>query len=95
MADLANSPTERVAPFPDTPARLVSPGAANFVFFDPGMEHEVCKCRMSAKGVDTARAFPPRRDWARVTMGTTEEMKVFAKVLREVLAGQIPSVGKL
>ena len=60
-------------------------GAGNFVFFDPGMPHEEFRGRMRAKGVDTARSFPPRKDWARVTMGTTEEMKVFAGVLPEVL----------
>ncbi len=62
-------------------------GAGNFVFFNPGMKHEEFKGKMKAKGVDTSRPFPPRRDWARVTMGTTEEMKIFAKVLRDVLAG--------
>ena len=62
-------------------------GAGNFVFLDPGMAHEEFKQKMQAMGVNTARPFPPRRDWARVTMGTTEEMQQFAKVLPEVLAG--------
>jgi len=62
-------------------------GAGNFVFFNPRMPHAEFKGSMQARGVDTARPFPPRRDWARVTMGTTEEMQVFAKVLREVVAG--------
>ena len=62
-------------------------GAGNFVFFNPGMPHEEFKLRMQVKGVSTARPFPPRKDWARVTMGTAEEMKIFAKVLPEVIAG--------
>jgi len=62
-------------------------GAGNFVFFSPGIPHDKFRASMRAKGVDTARPFPPRGDWARVTMGTTEEMKIFARVLREVIAG--------
>ena len=62
-------------------------GAGNFVFFNPGMPHEEFKHRMQVKGVSIARPFPPRKDWARVTMGTAEEMKIFAKVLPEVIAG--------
>jgi histidinol-phosphate aminotransferase len=62
-------------------------GAGNFVFFNPGIPHDYFGASMRARGVDTARPFPPRRDWARVTMGTTEEMQIFAEVLREVVAG--------
>jgi len=61
-------------------------GAGNFVFFNPGVPHQEFRSRMRARNVDTARSFPPRKDWARVTMGTTEEMNLFAKVLPEVVA---------
>lgn len=61
-------------------------GAGNFVAFNPGIPHDEFRASMRARGVDTARPFPPRRDWARVTMGTTEEMRIFAEVLREVIA---------
>lgn len=62
-------------------------GAANFVFFNPGMEHVEFKQKMADKDVNTARPFPPRPNWARVTMGTTEEMQQFARVLPQVLGG--------
>ena len=62
-------------------------GAGNFVFFNPRMPHDEFRGSMRARGVDTARPFAPRGDWARVTMGTTDEMQIFAKVLREVVAG--------
>jgi len=63
-------------------------GAGNFVFFNPHMAHDEFRAAMRARGVDTARPFAPRRDWARVTMGTTEEMKVFAAALREVVPAE-------
>lgn len=63
-------------------------GAGNFVFLNPGMAHAEFRQRMRDKGVNTARSFPPRPDWARVTMGTTEEMQQFARVLPEVVGGR-------
>ena len=51
------------------------------------MPHQEFRQRMRMSGIDTARSFPPRKNWARVTMGTTEEMRFFAKVLPEVIAG--------
>ena len=60
-------------------------GVGNFVFLDPKMPHAEFKKRMKMKGVDTARSFSPRKDWARITIGTTEEMNVFAKVFPEVI----------
>jgi len=62
-------------------------GAGNFVFFNPGMEHAEFKQKMADKGVNTARPFPPRPNWARVTMGTTGEMQQFARVLPQVIGG--------
>ena len=62
-------------------------GAGNFVFLNPKMPHQKFRQRIRMSGVDTARSFPPRKNWARVTMGTTEEMRFFAKVLPEVIAG--------
>lgn len=62
-------------------------GAGNFVFFNPRMEHAEFKQKMADRKVMTARPFPPRPNWARVTMGTTEEMQQFARVLPQVLGG--------
>ena len=60
-------------------------GMGNFVFLDPKMPHEKFRRMMRKNGVDTARSFPPRKNWARVTMGTTEEMEVFTQVLPKVV----------
>ncbi|MEC9415844.1 MAG: histidinol-phosphate transaminase [Pseudomonadota bacterium] len=60
-------------------------GMGNFVFLDPKMPHDKFRRMMRENGVDTARSFPPRKNWARVTMGTSEEMKVFARILPKVL----------
>lgn len=62
-------------------------GAGNFVFFNPRMEHAEFKQKMADRNVNTARPFPPRPNWARVTMGTTEEMQQFAEVLPQVIGG--------
>ncbi len=60
-------------------------GAGNFVFIDPKLSNAEFKERMLAQGIGAARPFPPKPDWARVTIGTTEEMKVFAEALPKVL----------
>ena len=62
-------------------------GAGNFVFINTGMPNSEFKAKMAAKNVNTARPFPPRATWARVTMGTTEEMQQFAEVLPQVIGG--------
>lgn len=57
----------------------------NFSFIDPKLSNAEFKKRMLAHGIEAARPFPPKADWARVTIGTTEEMKVFADVLPKVI----------
>lgn len=52
-----------------------------FRFFNPGMENAEFNQKMADKGANTARPFPLRPIWARVTMGTTEGMQQFASVL--------------
>ena len=59
--------------------------AGNFVFIDPKMSHAEYNKRMLAQGIQAARQFPIKSDWARITIGTTEEMEVFAKALPEVI----------
>ena len=59
--------------------------AGNFVFIDPKMSHAEYNKRMLAQGIGAARQFPPKADRARITIGTTEEMKVFAKALPAVI----------
>jgi histidinol-phosphate aminotransferase len=60
-------------------------GAGNFVFIDPKMTNAEYKSRMLAQGIGAGRQFPPKADWARITIGTTEEMKAFAKALPAVI----------
>jgi histidinol-phosphate aminotransferase len=59
--------------------------AGNFVFIDPKMSHAEYNKRMLAQGIQAARQFPIKDDWARITIGTTEEMKVFARALPAVI----------
>ena len=51
------------------------------------MSNEEFKKRMLSHGMEGARPFYPKPDWARVTIGTTEEMQVFADALPEIVAG--------
>lgn len=59
--------------------------SGNFVFFDPKMSYAEYNKRLLAQGIIGARQFPIKQDWARITIGTTEEMEVFAKVLPTVI----------
>jgi histidinol-phosphate aminotransferase len=59
----------------------------NFSFIDPKMSNAEFKKRMKSHGLEAARSFPPMPDWARVTIGTTEEMAVFAEALPKIVAG--------
>ena len=59
--------------------------AGNFVFIDPKMSHAEYNQRMQAQGIQAARQFPIKDDWARITIGTTEEMQVFARALPAVI----------
>jgi len=62
-----------------------SDAVANFSFINPKMSNAEFKARMLANGIEAARPFPPKADWARVTIGTTEEMKIFAEALPKVV----------
>jgi histidinol-phosphate aminotransferase len=57
----------------------------NFVFFHAGMPAAAVQQRMLAKGFLIGRAFPPYNDWARISIGTPEEMRQVAQLLPEVL----------
>ena len=60
--------------------------SGNFVFIDPKMSNAEFKERMLKQGIGAARPFPPKPDWARVTIGTTEEMQAFAQALPKVVS---------
>jgi len=63
------------------------PSQANFVFFKLGKDVQAQAFRdvMEKKhGILVGRTFPPYNDYCRVSMGTMDEMKIFATALREV-----------
>jgi len=59
------------------------PSHTNFVFFNLGKEVEPFREAMQKRGILVGRAFPPLTKWCRVSMGTMEEVKLFAAALRE------------
>ncbi len=58
----------------------------NFVFFQTGMPISMFADKMRAENVLVARPFPPMLDWARITIGTPEDMAVCHAALKKVLA---------
>ena len=65
--------------------KRVAPSQTNFVFFQSGLPVEKVQAAMRAKGYLIGRAFPPYNDWARVSIGTPDEMKAFVAALPETL----------
>jgi histidinol-phosphate aminotransferase len=57
----------------------------NFVFFDTGMPVEKVQAAMLTKGFLIGRAFPPYTTWARISIGTPDEMKRVAAALPEIV----------
>ncbi len=53
----------------------------NFVFFEAGRPANDVRMALEGKGFLVGRAFPPYSTWARVSVGTPEEMHAFARVL--------------
>jgi histidinol-phosphate aminotransferase len=58
----------------------------NFVFFKTGMPIKDFQDKMKAEMVLVARPFPPLTEWARISIGTPEEMAVCHAALKKVLA---------
>jgi histidinol-phosphate aminotransferase len=58
----------------------------NFVFFQTGRPHAEVHAAMMRESVSIACAFPPRTDWARITIGLPEENALARAALRKVLA---------
>lgn len=58
----------------------------NFVFFHTGMPAVDFIGRMRAEGIEVGRPFPPLLDWARISIGLSEEMEQCHRALRKVLA---------
>jgi len=58
----------------------------NFVFVKTGMLIKDFQDKMKAENVLVARPFPPLLEWARISIGTPEEMAVCHAALKKVLA---------
>ncbi len=57
----------------------------NFVFFKSGRSINHLIPAMKEQGVLIGRPFPPLYDWARISTGTMEEMKLFGTALKRVM----------
>jgi histidinol-phosphate aminotransferase len=66
--------------------RRTMPSQTNFVFFHAGRPVEQVHARLLERGFLIGRPFPPYLDWARVSIGTPEEMQRFVEVLPAALA---------
>lgn len=60
--------------------------AGNFVYFDCKMPVEDFRQRMAAEGLLVGRLYKPYPTWMRVSVGTSEDMQVFAAVFRKIVA---------
>jgi histidinol-phosphate aminotransferase len=56
---------------------------ANFVFFDTGRPFSEFSQAMQKRGIQIGRPFPPYTTWARVSMGTVDNMRSFVQAARE------------
>ena len=64
--------------------RTQAPG--NFVYFDSIRQPELASA-LSARGIDSERAFPSLDTWSRIPIGLPEENARARRALREILAG--------
>lgn len=72
------------------------PSHANFVFFHLGKDAQAQAFRdaMEKRGILVGRVFQPYTEWARVSTGTMDEMKIFATALREVTSQGLTAAKK-
>ncbi len=61
------------------------PSHGNFIFFKTGRDIKAVQSSMAALNVQVGRPFPPFYQWCRISMGTPEEMDMFAQGLRKVM----------
>jgi histidinol-phosphate aminotransferase len=60
------------------------PSHTNFVFFQSKRHITDLRAAMQQEGVEIGRPFPPMFDWARISTGTTEEVKAFTAAIKKV-----------
>lgn len=58
----------------------------NFVFFHTGRPIQQLMGKMTDRGVQIGRPFPPLTDWCRISTGKMEDLEKFGKALMEVMA---------
>lgn len=58
----------------------------NFVFFKTGKPINEMMVAMEKENILIGRPFPPFTDWARISTGTMEDIMLFDKALRKVMA---------
>lgn len=61
------------------------PSHTNFVFFKTGRPIRDIISSMERENVLIGRPFPPMMNWARISTGTMEEMRVFSAALEKVM----------
>ena len=61
-----------------------TPSNTNFVFFHSKRHIDDLGKQMLERGVKIGRPFPPFYDWCRISIGTLEETKIFARVLENL-----------
>ncbi|MDG2321395.1 MAG: histidinol-phosphate transaminase [Rhodospirillaceae bacterium] len=64
-----------------------TPSKGNFVLFDTGGSVRAFSTAMRRKNILVGRSYAPYESWCRVSMGTVEQMAVFAEALREYYKG--------
>jgi histidinol-phosphate aminotransferase len=60
----------------------------SFVFMHTGIDIREFQRLMEAENIFVGRPFPPMLDWARVSIGTEQEMNLFLGALRKILASK-------
>ena len=64
----------------------VAPADANFVFVNIRRDAREFQEACSLRGVHIGRAFPPMSQWARISVGTRDEIDIAMEVFMDVLA---------
>jgi len=57
----------------------------SFIFIHTGVPIDELQARMAEEQIQIGRPFPPMLDWARVSIGTEEEMQVFLETFEKVM----------
>jgi histidinol-phosphate aminotransferase len=70
----------------DEMGRRYAPSETNFIFFHTGKPIKEFQAEMEKRGVRVGRPFPPYLDWCRLSLVKPEQMSLFVRAFREVMA---------